>query len=278
MSRLKIAIPKEIIEKFYKDKNLSLNKIALRYSCSPRTIANRIKEFEIPVKSGSQSRTRYKKFDFDGDDNKKAYLIGFRLGDLNVYIPSHKGSETIVIRCHSTINEQIQLVKKLFIKYGKITISKSKNKQDIHINCFLNKSFNFLLPKYNNDIRRWLNKSLTMPCFIAGYTDAEGSFGINQGKGRFKIDSYDFKILKDINNFLNKMNISTKFRLIAKKGDRRNYGKWNNNLWRLNINKVYSLENFTKLIFPFMKHQNRINDAKIVLENIKQRRKNGTVK
>ena len=115
--------------------------------------------------------------------------------------------------------------------------------------------------------------------FIAGYVDAEGSFGINQNKARFKIDAYDYYILKPTSKFLSKLKINIKFKKISRKGERiyKNNKFWNEDLWRLNINEANSLYKFIMLINAHLKHKRRILDARGCIKNIVDRRKNGTI-
>src|SRR3989338_7359548 len=107
MGRQKILIPKKVLTNLYWKKNYSPEKISVQYSCTPITVRNRLKELSIPLKTAAFARTRSLRKDFSGDDATKAYILGFRLGDLNVYSPSEV-SETVVVRCHSTVQEQIR--------------------------------------------------------------------------------------------------------------------------------------------------------------------------
>ena len=202
-------------------------------------------------------------------------MLGFRYGDLNVYMP--KGaSETIVVRSHTTQLAQEHLFKKLFNKYGMIITSRSAG--STQENCYLNKSFAFLLGKYPPDIRQWLLKDdLLFWTFVAGYTDAEGTFGLNQKKGRFKIDAYDVAILSDVHDFLLRHDVKSKFRIIARKGEN-DYGwVWKQDVWRLSVNEAGSLERLIKFLYPHLRHSRRRADARKVLRNIVQRRSNGTI-
>lgn len=207
---------------------------------------------------------RYQKYDFAGGELLRAYMIGFRIGDLNVYKTSEK-SELIVVRCHTTQKEQVDVIKKLFQKFGKVTISVRNG--HFHANCFLNQTFHFLIPKDFSDVSR-----KGFPAFVAGYTDAEGNFILNQNRARFKIDSYDFHVLNSITEWLHVKGIQYKLRQIARKGDlqyiRGVKSKYNGDLWRLNINQAKSLKKFITKIIPFLKHRKRIKDARISLENI----------
>ncbi len=203
-------------------------------------------------------------------------MLGFRLGDLNVYKRSTH-SETLVVRCHTTQKAQVSVIKSLFDKFGRVSVT--PRQEHFTVNCFLNRSFDFLFPK-NDQAWQWIKDNVSVaPSFIAGYVDAEANFIINQGRGRFKIDSYDRSILKWICSWLSKQAIIFRYRCIRKKGPSwKNQPPLNGDLWRLNINESSSLEVFIQKIFPFLCHIQRIKDAKRCLKNISLRRKNGTIK
>jgi hypothetical protein len=264
-----LSITKNDLQRLYIVKNLTPVKIGEMYNCSFTTIRNRIKQYRIPLKDPAIARMRYTKKDFSGDLKEKAYMLGFRLGDLNVYSPSPV-SQTIVVRCHTTQWQQVKVMEILFKKYGKFTAS--ENNGHFHVNCFLNRSFAFLLEK-NDDVWKWVqNNPLHAMSFIAGYTDAEGNFILNQGRARFKIDSYDFTILEWMSRWLIENVVATKFRKIYSVGDHWNGAfPLNKDLWRLNINEKNSIQKFIDLLLPLSLHKIRIKDAKMCLKNIKER-------
>jgi intein-encoded DNA endonuclease-like protein len=278
MGRKKISIDKNSLANLYHGQSLSTHKIGTMLNCSWATIANRLKEYNIPLKSSSIARIKYKRNDFSSNLEEKGYMLGFRMGDLNIYSPTIN-SETIVARCHTTQEEQVSVIKDLFSRYGQITVSRAKG--HFHVNCYLNQSFKFLLDK-NEDAWSWVDKSskFYIP-FIAGYTDAEANFIINQGRARFKLDSYDLLILRAICGWLSRSKIHFKFRQISKKGDTQFiYGlksRYNGDLWRLNINDALSLKKFILLIKPYLKHAIRINQINQCLINIEDRIINGTI-
>lgn len=265
MSRSKISIDEKNLNELYWVRNLSPYKIGTLLNCSFSTVTNRLKEYEIPFKNHSQARQKYLKKDFSEDPIEKAYMLGFRIGDMNVYKTSPK-SETVVTRCHTTDKDQAQLIKNLFNKYGKVTIS--CNSGHNHVNCFLNKTFEFLLPKFNNP-PEYLTSKKEILSFIAGYTDAEGNIGLNQGKARFKIDSYDKGILSWISTKLDNLTIKNKLRCIGIKNKiYYNQKILNQDLWRLNVNNGTDLLKFINLIEPFIRHKRRkqqITQSKINL-------------
>lgn len=276
MGRQKIKISEASLRELYLIKNWTPRKIGLQFNCDGITIRNRLKELNIPFKTKSSAQTRYTRYDFNGTEVERAYMLGFRYGDLNVYKPKGK-SETIVVRCHTTHAAQEDLFKKLFSKYGTITVS--RNDRSMHMNCYLNSSFSFLLPKYNDQERTWLlQDDRRMWAFIAGYIDAEGTFGIYEKRARFKVDAYDVLILKDMHAFLVHSGIRSIMRIIVRKGQPGNGSYWNNDVWRINVNEANSLARLITNLLPFLLHKKRVRDAQAALENVLKRKSNETVK
>ena len=117
--RHKIFISKRELTKLYYQEKKSKYKIGEIYKCSFKTVLNRMRDFRMVPLSRSIIQSTYDKKDFSGNLTEKAYLIGFRLGDLNVY-KTTPNSEVIVVRCHTTVREQVELMRKLFNPYGKV--------------------------------------------------------------------------------------------------------------------------------------------------------------
>lgn len=275
MPNRKIAIPETKILQLYWNRHKSCIAIATKYHCSPTTIRNRIREFGIPKKSVSIARMKYRKSDFSNNLIEKAYIIGFRLGDLNVY-QTNPRSELIVVRCNTTQKTQIALMKKLFSKYGHVQVSPGT--YSTNINCYLNRTFGFLLDKTKR-VPSWINQHKeTALSFIAGYIDAEGNFILNQKRARFKIDSYDKEILEWITKWLRMHYIKAKFRRIAEKGQNRADGmQFKHNLWRINVNEATSLLHLIQYLKGFIQHQKRLRDVVVCEKNINSRLREGTV-
>ena len=147
MPRKKIKIPKELLYRLYYRKKMSLRAIGGLIGCCRETVASRLKECGFELREYGTWQTKYKKQNFSGDEIEKSYLLGFRMGDLSVRIP-YKNSKIIVVQCHTTQHDQIQVIEKLFQKYGQVVISKSQSmskKPSFYVNCNLNKSFSFSL-------------------------------------------------------------------------------------------------------------------------------------
>lgn len=257
-----------------KEKGFSVGKIAQYFDCNQYTIRKRMDEFGIKYRTKGEAITGYPKKNFSGNLLEAAYLVGFSAGDLSI----KKQGELVYVKASTTKVEQIDLFKELFGKYTHIRTSKKDKQGAVRIYCYLNDSFKFLLVE-KDFIPKWIyNNTNNLSAFAAGYIDAEGSFGINQGRARFKVDSYDKIILNQMHRWLIKEKINSKLRLIGKKGKMRPEGySFNNNLWRLNVNNAQDLLKFINIIKPFIKHKKRIKDINTVLDNIKTRRQKGTI-
>lgn len=262
MAKNKQGLKKELLYDLYWNQNLSPYKIGDMFGCSFSTITNRFKEFGIPFKNQSLARQKYPKQDFSGNSCEKAYMLGFRIGDLNVYKTSKK-SEFIIVRCHTTCKDQLDLIEDLFEKYGKVTISQSG-----HINCCLNNSFDFLVEKYGK--YKILNRKEEIFSFIAGYIDAEGYFGLNQGKARLKVDSHDSEVLNWMSKKLELFGIRNKLKAISICDTKRSFGK---ELWRLNVNWAKDLLHLINCLKPYARHARRISQMKKCENNILERMK-----
>ncbi len=272
--RQKIIIPKNDLIRLYCVENQSKYKIGKIYQCSFKTVLNRLRDYGIEPVSRSIMQSKYKKKDFSGDNEEKAYILGFRIGDLNVYKTNSK-SEVVVVRCHTTKDDQVELIKNLFSKYGQVSVAKNTNNGSYSVNCFLNSTFNFLVNK-SDWVDDWItaDKKLSL-AFMAGYVDAEGNIGVYDGRARFKIDSYDKNIIKWIYQLLIKNGVlCSPPKMIASKGHiyniKLNY-KYSNDLWRIRVSDKGSLLKLLTALLPYLKHEKRLLDLHKCLKNINDR-------
>lgn len=265
-----VKVSKKLLKKLYYDKKLPLSKIAKRYNCCNSIILRRMESYGLKRRDSSDSNTLYPKKKFDGNECLKAYMIGFRLGDLDIKKTS-KNSKHYMLNTSTTKIEQIKLIKNVFGRYGHFYCKKIG--KAYNINCNLSDSFKFLLPK-EAKINKWITKRNNyFLAFLAGYTDAEGNIGIYSGRARYRLGSYDKNILIGIYKKLNKMGINTKFRLETLKGIHGNR-KHNNNFYRLSVNNRLDLLKLFQLLKPYIQHDKRYEDLiaaeKNVIERIKK--------
>ncbi len=197
-----------------------------------------------------------------------AYLIGFRLGDLNVETEGN----TIVVKCTSTRSEQIVLFRQLFEPYGHVytdeaTIARRK-RQSIGMIARLNRTFDFLLPKQDS-VPEWiLTTDDTFYAFFAGYVDAEGYFRAyyvhKQPKplACLEIRSYDSVLLTQLGDGLCARGIAcppARRRVSAGYTNRAGV-RSNRDLWGLGVHRKKSLRRLCTKIEPYLKHSRRRRD------------------
>ena len=275
-NRKAVSIDKETLINLYHNKKFTQKQIAQKFGHSRFGIQRWMKIYEIKSRNDSQSHTKYPKKNFNGDLTEKAYMIGFRLGDLNVY----KVHELIQVRCSTTKIAQVNLIKNLFKQYGNVHIWKAK-RGTFEIVILLNKTFNFLLPKKDN-IDDWIlvdNKLFLS--FLAGYSDAEGCILMRKsthGNKRpfvgFELATYDKNILNQIGKSLEELGlIFPKPFITSKAGIDKRGIKRNKDCWRISIYRKDALWKLLNWLEPLMKHQTKLNSLLRAKKNIIYRNK-----
>lgn len=229
-------------------------------------------QYKIQLRNRAQSHIIYKRKNFSGSFIEKAYLIGFRIGDLRVR-KFYRNSETILVDCGSTKIDQVNLIKKLFSKYGRVWIGKPNKRGSIQIQCHLNTSFNFLLSKEPGNFI--FNHKKYFFAFLAGFTDAEGSIFISSKRANYALGNYDLELLQKLKSYLEKFGIkshqithSIREGLLASHGYR-----YNHDYWTLTISKKVDLISLFHLIGLNLKHRNRVKQMKLAIKNIEERNK-----
>jgi len=270
-NRKAVSISKEVLFDLYHNKKLTHKQIADKFGHSRYGIQRWMKIYNISSRSYSIANTKYPKYDFNDGLLEKAYLVGFRLGDLNVY----KIRDLVQVRCSTTIKDQVNLLENLFKRYGNVHIWKAK-RGTFEIIVLLNKSFNFLLPK-NDKIADWiLADTKLFLSFLAGYTDAEGCILVrksNNGNKRpfagYELQTYDKNIIKQIGVYLKNLGIIFPYPYISTKAgyDKRGIRR-NKDSWRISIYRKDSLWRLLKLLEPFIKHKAKLSSLLRAKENI----------
>jgi hypothetical protein len=188
----------EDLRDLYEQQRLSLRAIAELRGCHPRSVWHQLALFRIPRRSISEAKLRYERTPFSGIPIERAYLLGFRAGDLHVYKANHSAtSQTIIVAGTSTSVEQTALVAELFKPYGRVHLSTGP-RQTV-VTCYLDLSFTFLLEKPSAVPRAILDDRESFAAFLAGYVDAEGCIQVKRytKAAEVIIRSYDVQILRD---------------------------------------------------------------------------------
>src|SRR5208283_700281 len=161
------------------------SKIGLRYGKYPSQVQQLMEGYAIRRRSTSEAVTRFQKTAFSGDDEERAYLLGFRAGDL--YVATH--GRCLRATVSSTHPSMIELMSQLFRRYGRVVCSpKLIRKRMIfewEVYAYLDSSFEFLLKKPEEPPENFMG-------FFAGFFDAEGCINIKrQSESRWTIVSLE---------------------------------------------------------------------------------------
>lgn len=266
---------KEDLKMLYVDQDLSSRKIAKIYKCAYSYIDKKIRNYGFPVKTLAAAHITTKRLPFSNNPMEKAYLIGFRIGDLRVR-KMYLNSETILIDCGSTHLEQISLINSLFSEYGRVWISQPSMSGRIQIECSVDFSFSFLLKKLSRFPSWTLRSKPLFLSVLAGFVDAEGCFFVTKDNksARFSIGNYYSYILKQIQNKFTLMGYTTRLFLGVRKGYTGKDGySHRQDYWILSVYRKHEVYRFTQSILPYLRHREKIEDAEKVLANIELRNK-----
>jgi len=265
-----IKLAKKGFEHLYYKRGLSLKKIARIAHCSESGLERRFKQYGLKSRGIKNRACKYKKIDFSGDPIEKAYLIGFRLGDLNVM----KGVSVIQVRCSTTVYHQLNLIRDIFSPYTTVRSTKGK-RGDWDVVAMVNRSFDFLLPKHEI-IPDWITQNpKTFFAFFAGYTDAEGCFYFKKPKRKntkiasFEIQTQDKQIIHQLWENMQKYGVSSpRPNVSIKAGVRSNGNKNNKDMWRFEVCRKESLWKLIHYLQPHILHGAKIKRIKEVRRNI----------
>ena len=274
MAHRKIFVSCDQLRELYHVRKMSMMSTAKELGVSRSTVRRRLIEYSIPLRGKAEAHVRHVRHDFSGDLVEKAYLIGFRTGDLFVAMNKGAQSETIVASCHSSKQEQVDLVRSLFEPFGHVSVTKYASGTQ-QVVAYLNPTFDFLLPKHDV-IPDWIASSAEFfAAFLAGYIDAEGSFCITRhGVALFQLKSSDIAVLKQIHRgLIDHFDLSLpQPRCVQRRGEKsnRNY-RLSRDVWTLATGAKTSLYRLGKLLEPYLKHSKRRRNLGEVLDNVLSR-------
>jgi len=221
------------------------------------------------------------KFEFSGDPNEKAYLIGLRTGDIH----ARKHYRLIHAETTSTKQAQLLMFKKAFGRYARVKTYEKKGgytEKTNRIYCFLDSSFEFLVKKPES-IPKWiLSNEGSFLSFLTGYCDSEGSWIITQHKkynGKWKdltfsLGTCDKTVLEQIHQKLIELGFNSHIYMVRKKGV---YGTrvCNYDLYRVMMSSHKDVVKLAKVLLPLSMHEDK-QRAKLRIidynkENIKKK-------
>jgi hypothetical protein len=260
-------ITKDLLVHLYVEQCLSMSEIGRQLNCAASTVARHLAEHSIPKRTLSEATTFYPRYDFDGTDWERAYLLGFRLGDLHVK-PTSPGRCSLEVGGKTTRIEQVKLFRSLFEFYGYPYVGGPDKRGEYTLVCRLNSSFSFLLPNADN-VPKWVVRdSRCSAAFAAGYTDAEGSFYTFYHKSRgewrsgFNIASQQEIIICWFHEWLLSIGAQCPAPVAD---DRKSYKK---TVWLIVVRRKAALLALIEHLEPYLRHPKRRADMERVRANV----------
>lgn len=250
---------------------LSTYQVAKIVGCSQNTVHSCVKKLGIN-RTQSLSKTltppKYRRKNFEGDSRQKAYLLGFRIGDLHVSQTSPV-SKTIRVATNSTKLAQINLFNKLFSPYGHTWRGRPDRRGAIKIRSYLNLTFSYLLPK--TEIPSWLTSDQeNIIAFCAGYFDAEGTVCLIRNMAVASVKSQDKQVIFLFYQLLSDLGILCGPPLlgrIAGHVDKRGIRN-NKDVWQVSIYRKDALMRFFEVFEGYLQHDDRLEQVRLAKENI----------
>jgi hypothetical protein len=272
-------ITQKLLQMLYIEQGMNQREIADLLDCSAPTVRKYLCRYGIPLYSQAQVSSQYPRRNFDGSPAEKAYLIGFRQGDLHVR-KALEASETISIACPTTRQEQIDLIRSLFSPYGNVHVGKADSKGQHTVDARLNLSFDFLLPK-QDVVPSWIQQvPACAAAFAAGYIDAEGSFytWMNAERQRecagFTLESQDKNIVCWLHGWLasNGVVCCSPPKVKNKAGEKCSRGyTYHKDIWVIVVRRIDSLLRLIEALGPHLRHSKRRADMERVRQNVLER-------
>jgi len=265
-------ITKEFLEDLYLKKKLSTLKVGKVLKVSDHTARRWLRKFEIPIRTLSETSTKYPKMPFSGDLKEKSYMLGLRTGDLYV-IPHHK---LIKVETTSSQTTFLKMFEKVFSKYGMVKVYERAGKiteKSFRVYCYLEPSFGFLVKKID-EIPEWvMGTDEYFFAFLAGYIDAEGSWIIARHKIKkweikdriFSLGSCDETILRQIHQKLLELGFKSHLYLAKKKGTRTQLGEYHFDFYRISLYGK-DVEKLAGIILPFSQHEDKQKKISEIIE------------
>lgn len=264
-TKLKNIITKQELEKLYWQQKLTLPQIGKKFSVTYVTVIYWMKKFGIPTRGVRKYETR----PFDGSEFEKAYLMGLRLGDLNIQLHRRQ----ILARTSTSHPAMLELFNNIFQKYSHVHQfpmfnPKKKPHFDWQIYALLDESFKFLLEKVVPE--NAITNENRFYAFLAGYTDAEGCILITPNtdglRFYFQVASEDSKTLSIIANKLKEAGYRFTLRIAVKKGE--SYGRrYKKDYWALRIATKADVIKLLKRLE--LRHREKIKWKELVLKMCK---------
>jgi hypothetical protein len=258
-------LPVDELRRLYVEEGWSSTAIGKKFDVAGSTVRSHLRRAGINVHPNLSSRRVNGRRPCATSTIFRSYVLGLVWGDFAVD-RERRSSRTIRVRSSTTRPEQVDLTERVFGPFGSVSYVNR------YLCASLDISFRFLLEKYGEEIPAWIRGCEAAAAFAAGYIDAEGSFGVYEGRARFKVESYDRVVLTWLHEWCHRIGVSSKLRRVAQAGDLRpDQPPYSRDLWRLNTNDALGVVRLIATLDPYMSHAQRRTDAEKARQNVIKR-------
>jgi len=216
------------------------------------------------VEAQIKAVSRYGRRPFRGSRLERAYLVGLRLGDLDVV----RHGRAVRIRVSTTHPAMAELFENLFGPYGHIAHYPRTSPftgYEWTLECDLDPSFEFLLVKAS------LKELESMPrdefgAFLAGFFDAEGSIFLHEKSSGYapevRISNTDRVVLKVIHRRLTDAGVHSKIHVDQQDSMRLGH-RLEGVIWRIDVWRFESVRLFLGNLCP--RHREKAEKSRLAL-------------
>lgn len=257
------SITSELLNELYWNRRLSSTHIGKVLGISPGYVRKLMERYRVARRTTSEAGMKYQKSHFSRNIHEKAYMTGLRTGDLNVDIYGYQ----VRVATTTTHPAMWRLINNVFGGYGHVgkSAALSNGQFEWCVYCYLDRSFDFLLPKPQKIPSNIFEDEDCFLSFLAGYIDAEGSLRIygddDTAAVSLRINSEDEQILRQISHRLKSMGYHCRFALAAKGGRNTRYRR---DLWTIGLFRKHEILDLLGRI-PIL-HDEKVRASKLVMK------------
>jgi len=260
-----------LLLKLYRDQGKTLAEVSAILGISKSTARNHIAR---QIQLRPRSVPFYARDSFSDDETERAYLTGFRAGDVNAFQDS---AYTVTARVSTTHQSMLEMFKTCFSPYGCCLLVPRKvflTGYDWQALIHLDNSFRFLIPKPlvpPSDLE-------LLYSFIAGFGDSDGCWSASEKDGRttfsFDITSSSQTLLVKLSSRLEEVGYHSHVYLSRAMGTVKLVeGRWGTkriiltkNTWTLVMKRKEDVKRLAREVMPYSKHKEKISKMRLFLD------------
>jgi len=256
----------------YRDQGKTLDEISVALGISRSTARDHIAN-QITLRP--RSTPRFSRFAFSGDELERAYLLGYRAGDVNAFQDS---AETVTARVSTTHPAMLEMFSHCFSRYGRCKVVPRRvflTGYDWQVLVYLDNSFRFLIPKPASSP----SEPTLLYAFTAGFGDSDGCWAASDRRGRtafsFCITSRNHILLAELKLALESEGYHPHLYLSRERGttkvvkgrDETRVVTLTEDTWTLVMSRRSEVKQLASNVLPYSQHQEKIARMKLILDD-----------